>query len=93
MTFTMRSGPGPRASDPRRREAGLELHDRVANALHWSLAVPRNAVEVRVDGDIVTLSGVVEKTYERSCAEALAQRVPGVGQVRNEIAVRPVKPS
>ncbi len=40
-------------------------------------------------GDSVTLRGIVERTYEKLCAEALAQRVPGVVGVRNEIGVRP----
>ena len=70
---------------------GLDLHARVANALNWSLAVPRNQIDVDVEGDWVTLRGVVTKTYEKSCAEALAQRVPGVAGVRNEIEVRPEK--
>ena len=70
-------------------EATLDLHARVANALHWSLAIPRNRIDVRVEGGRVTLRGVVERTFEKSCAEALAQHVPGVVGVRNEIEVRP----
>ncbi len=70
-------------------EAKLALHARVANALHWNLAIPRNRIDVRVEGDRVTLRGVVERTYEKLCAEALAQRVPGIVGVRNEIEVRP----
>ena len=70
-------------------EARLDLHARVANALHWNLAIPRNRINVRVEGDWVTLRGVVERTYEKTCAEALAQRVPGIVGVRNEIEVRP----
>jgi hypothetical protein len=70
-------------------ESGRELHARVANALHWSLAIPRNKIDIRVRGDWVTLRGVVQRTYEKSCAEALALRVPGVVGVRNEIEVRP----
>ena len=70
-------------------QAMLDLHARVANALYWNLAIPRNRIHVDVDGDRVTLRGVVERTYEKSCAEALAQSVPGVGGVRNEIVVRP----
>jgi osmotically-inducible protein OsmY len=70
-------------------EAGRDLHARVANALHWSFAIPRNTIDVRVERDWVTLRGVVEKTYEKTCAEALAQHVPGVVGVRNEIEVRP----
>jgi osmotically-inducible protein OsmY len=68
-------------------EARLDLHARVANALHWSLAIPRNRIDVHVDGRWVTLRGVVRNGYEKSCAEALAKHVPGVVGVRNEIVV------
>jgi osmotically-inducible protein OsmY len=82
---------GPSAVFPYadREEARRDLHARVANALHWSLAIPRNRIDVRVERDWVTLRGVVEKTYEKACAEALAQQVLGVVGVRNEIEVRP----
>ena len=68
---------------------GRDLHTQIANALHWSLAVPRNRIDILVQDDWVTLRGVVKRSYERSCAEAMAQRVPGVAGVRNEIEVRP----
>ncbi len=75
---------------PDQQEARLlDRHALVANALHWNLAIPRNRIDVRVEGDWVSLRGVVERTYEKSCAEALAQRVPGIVGVRNEIEVRP----
>ena len=40
-----------------------------------------------VTGDLVTLHGVVERAYQKSCAEATV-RVPGVTGVRIEVAVR-----
>ncbi len=88
---TVRKAIWPSAGLPGddQEEARLELHARVANALHWNLAIPRNRIDVRVDGAWVTLRGVVERSYEKSCAEALAQRVPGIVGVRNEIEVRP----
>ena len=76
---------------PDQEQARPDLRGRVANALRWSLAIPRNRIDVCVERDWVTLRGVVERTYERECAEALAQRVPGVVGVRNEIEVRPEK--
>jgi osmotically-inducible protein OsmY len=88
-TMTMASkttGPNAYADQ---EEATLDLHARVANALHWNLAIPRNRIDVRVEGDWVTLRGVVERAYEKTCAEALAQHVPGIVGVRNEIEVRP----
>ena len=64
-----------------------DLRSEVANALHWDLAIPRHRVTAEVDRGLVTLQGVVERAYQRSCAEAIVRRVPGVIGVRNEIAV------
>jgi osmotically-inducible protein OsmY len=68
-----------------------DLRAEVANALHWDLAIPRYRVTADVDRGLVTLQGEVERAYQRSCAEAIVRRVPGVIGVRNEIAVRAVQ--
>jgi osmotically-inducible protein OsmY len=68
-----------------------EMQTAVANALHWDLAVPRHSVTADVDSGWVILQGVVERAYQKSCAEADVRRVKGVIGVRNEIAVRSVK--
>ena len=60
----------------------------VTNALYWNLAIPRYRVTAEVDNGLVTLQGIVERAYQRSCAEATARRVLGVLGVRNNIAVR-----
>jgi len=60
----------------------------VANALHWDFAIPRHRVTAEVRNGMVTLHGMVERAYQKSCAEATVRRVPGVITVRNEIAVR-----
>jgi osmotically-inducible protein OsmY len=65
-----------------------DIRAEVANALHWSIAIPRHRVIADVSGGVVTLRGVVDRAYEKSCAEAVARRVPGVTDVRNNIAVR-----
>ena len=65
-----------------------DLRADVANALYWDLAIPRYRVNAEVEHGLVTLQGVVERAYQRSCAEAIVRRVPGVIGVRNEIAVR-----
>ena len=64
-----------------------DIRAEVANALHWELAIPRHRVSAEVKGGVVTLHGVVERGYQKSCAEATVRRVPGVVGVRNEIAV------
>jgi osmotically-inducible protein OsmY len=61
----------------------------VMTALHWDLAVPRNRVSVRVDYGWITLTGQVDRMYEKSCAEADARMTPGVAGVTNEIECRP----
>jgi osmotically-inducible protein OsmY len=61
--------------------------DAVANALHWDFALPRYRVVARCEGGWVTLSGEVERAYQRSAAEADALRVEGVRGVTNAITV------
>jgi osmotically-inducible protein OsmY len=66
----------------------LILHAEVMNALHWNLAIPRHRVTANVADGLVTLEGVVEWPYQKSCAEATVRRVSGVIDVRNEISVQ-----
>lgn len=65
------------------------IRNEVANALHWSSAIPPHMVTAEVNGGVVTLSGVVGRAYQKSFAEAIARRVPGVVDVRNNIAIGP----
>jgi osmotically-inducible protein OsmY len=57
----------------------------VTTALHWDLAVPRHSVVVRVVRGWVTLTGKVDRVYQKSCAESDARLTPGVAGVTNEI--------
>lgn len=57
----------------------------VMTALHWDLAVPRDRVQVSVEGGWVTLTGRVMRPYEKSRAEADAQMAPGVAGVTNAL--------
>ena len=69
-----------------------DLRADVANALYSDLiTIPRYRVTAEVDHGLVTLQGVVERAYQRSCGEVIVRRVPGVVGVRNEIAVRAAK--
>ena len=63
-----------------------DLAAEVANALYWNLAIPRHRVKADVDHGLVRLRGVVEQAYQKASAEAAVRRVPGVIDVRNEIA-------
>jgi osmotically-inducible protein OsmY len=76
--------PKPDAAAEARAEA---LAAEVGNAIFWDLAVPRDRVRAQCEGGWVTLTGAVERPYQRSAAEADALRVPGVRGVTNAIAV------
>ena len=62
-----------------------DVRVRVLNALHWDLAVPRDRLNVDVENGWVTVSGMVDLPYQRSCAESDAKSVPGVVGVTNLI--------
>ncbi len=57
----------------------------VMTALHWDLAVPRDRVQVSVNGGWVTLTGRVTRAYEKSRAEADARMATGVAGVTNAL--------
>ena len=62
-----------------------DVRMRVLNALHWDLAIPRDRLNVDVENGWVTVSGLVDLPYQRSCAESDAKSVPGVVGVTNLI--------
>jgi osmotically-inducible protein OsmY len=64
---------------------GDDVQKRVLNALYWDLAVPRFSVQVEVVNRWVTISGMVDRPYQRTCAESDARGVPGVVGVTNQI--------
>ena len=55
-----------------------EVQTRVLNALYWDLAVPRDRLRVEVDNGWVTVSGIVDRPYQKARAEFDARSVPGV---------------
>jgi osmotically-inducible protein OsmY len=63
----------------------------VLNALHWDLAVPRDRLKVEVENGWVTMSGMVDRPYQRTCAESDARGVPGVVGVTNQIRFAPAQ--
>ena len=62
-----------------------DVRARVLNALYWDLAVPRDRLDVDVEDGWVTVSGLVDLPYQRTCAESDAKSVPGVVGVINQI--------
>jgi osmotically-inducible protein OsmY len=62
-----------------------EVQTKVLNALYWDLAVPPHRVKVEVENGWVTISGTVDRYYQRTCAGSDARRVAGVLGVNNHI--------
>ncbi|TAJ69837.1 MAG: BON domain-containing protein [Phenylobacterium sp.] len=61
----------------------------VANLLDWNVTVPKNAIKVKVESGVVTLSGDVPWAYQRVAAEQSIRRLQGVRGVANAIMVKP----
>jgi osmotically-inducible protein OsmY len=60
-----------------------------ANVLAWNALIPKDTVKVKVSDGFVTLSGVVEWSYERRNAERDISQLIGVKAVLNSIEVKP----
>jgi len=60
----------------------------VVNRLEWDVAVPRGAVEVKVEDGWITLSGKVEWNFQRAAAVQDVRRLIGVVGVTNQIVLR-----
>jgi osmotically-inducible protein OsmY len=59
------------------------------NVLGWNAVVPKDAVKVQVTKGRVTLSGVVEWSYQKHNAGREISRLMGVTGVINEVEVKP----
>lgn len=66
-----------------------DLAQRAVQMLDWSVTVPRNAVQVQVQGGWVTLTGKVDWQYQKEEAYRSIRRLAGVAGIINEIAVSP----
>ena len=63
------------------------LSQAVFEALESRPDIPMNTIDVRADGDVVTLAGRVGNDIERQSAELVAGEVDGVRRVINSLFV------
>lgn len=75
------------AGDTPPRDEDLAI--RAVQMLDWSATVPKNAVQVQVNGGWVTLTGEVEWQYQKEEAYRSIRRLAGVSGIINTIAVTP----
>ena len=66
-----------------------DLAQRAVQMLDWSATVPRNAVQVQVQGGWVTLTGKVDWQYQKEEAYRSIRRLAGVVGIINRIEVSP----
>ena len=69
------------------RQPADDVASSVLNALHWDLAVPSDRLSVKCEKGWVTLTGEVDRPYQKSSAEADVRRIRGVVGVTNAIRV------
>ncbi|GEO99582.1 BON domain-containing protein [Methylobacterium haplocladii] len=66
-----------------------DLAKRAVQLLDWNVVVPKGAVQVKVQGGCLTLTGTVEWQYQKAEAKAAPNRLPGVVSIVNLIEVTP----
>ncbi|MDF2599516.1 MAG: Transport-associated protein [Methylobacterium brachiatum] len=66
-----------------------DLAIRAVQMLDWSATVPKNAVQVQVNGGWVTLTGQVDWQYQKEEAYRSIRRLAGVSGIINAIEVTP----
>ncbi len=69
------------------RQRVEDVASNVLNALYWDLAVPPDRVSAKCEKGWVTLTGEVDRPYQKSSAEADVRKIRGVVGVTNEIKV------
>lgn len=77
----VRFASDPKTSDP-------EIAKRIADMFDWSVTIPKDKVQVKVEHGWVTLSGAVDYHFHRQSAKDLASRISGVKGVTNLIEVK-----
>ena len=61
------------------------------NVIVWNAVGPKDAIKVKVTKGLVTLSGVVEWSFQKHNAEREVSRLIGVKGVINDIEVKPAR--
>ncbi|MCA8090905.1 BON domain-containing protein [Burkholderia anthina] len=83
------SAPAPaRESKAANKAADRALRRRVARALGRARTLDASRMLIFARGAVVTLSGDVKDAQQAAIAVAVAQSVPGVAEVRDQLRIR-----
>ncbi len=75
-----------------KRVADDQIATRALAIIDWSVHLPKRAIQVKVAGGWVTLTGTVDWHYQMAGAEAAVRKLSGVHGVTNLIEVTPQVP-
>ena len=66
-----------------------QIAKRALDIIAWDSTIPKDKVQVKVQGGFVTLSGQVDWYYQRADAEHAVRKLVGVKGLSNEILIKP----
>jgi osmotically-inducible protein OsmY len=66
-----------------------QIAKRALDIIAWDSTIPKDRVQVKVQGGFVTLSGEVDWHYQRTDAEYAVRKLEGIKGFSNEIKVKP----
>ena len=66
-----------------------EIAAAAINRLAWDVAIPKDAVQVKVEQGWVTLTGEVDWHFQKDIVEQDVRRLMGVTGISNQIAIKP----
>lgn len=75
--------------DSDRRVADDQIAGRASAIIGWSVDLPKQAIQVRVAGRWVILTGSVPRQYQKAAVEAAVRRLSGIHGVTSLIEVEP----
>lgn len=73
---------------PFHKRSDTEIAHAAKQALDWNVLVPPDAIQLKVEDGLVTLSGAVEWDYQRKAAERSVRTLHGVRGVVDLVVVR-----
>jgi osmotically-inducible protein OsmY len=57
--------------------------------LGWDVSIPRDAIQLKVEQGWITLTGQVERHYQKEVAEQDVRRLHGVVGISNQVTITP----
>jgi osmotically-inducible protein OsmY len=72
------------------KTADPEIARRIADMFQWSALIPKDKIGIKVEHGWVTLTGTVDRYFQRKSAGDLVSRITGVKGVSNQIVIREV---